>query len=848
MTAIAFDRTARLIRLSWTPQPTRRAAAHRGGPAGKAAPHVRIRILLWATAIAWALPAAAAPAVHWTFDLTDGEVRDSAGDCHGRLEGDRGPEIVRPGVFGKAIFFDTGRSRVRFAHDDAISLDDDFTVEYVIKPYRVDGFRTILWKGDRTVAPEAINYDFDLRDGRPELKAKDTLGRWLVYSTPVALEANEWHHVVFTFCGGKVEIYVNGSACRVNVSENGTRLPSLIENNHDAVAGDGANPLGSAYSFCGLIDDLRIHKGRDLSMLGADYEARWQRLRQDCRRREDRYERDRARAAAEAQRELQREYDALFEAEAARPDAPFAATVFPSTDRLNGSPDFFRRMGPFRRTAALSAARREYEGFQVIVLGRRSAEPVEVEVSVSDLVRDDGAARIPAAQVAWGRIERVTTEEPDLPVDFVGPIPDVILEDGAPVSAPPGDFGSLFCRIDTGDAPPGRYRGQLTLRAGEHAERLDVVLTVYDFELPRRGSLRTAFCFFEDYYRKWYDLKELSDGQREAIYEFLLRYRLSPCNIYSGDAPFPDLRFLEKYRDRIHFFTVGRIGGATEDEIGARVAERVALFRRLREAGLDEFMYFYGFDELSMHMEHLPAAAMISRALQSAWPELKRMQTSFPIAELQPLYNVWCPLWHEFGKADRLEVIEAMRARGDRIWWYAADAPRHPCPNFFLDYPVFDCRVIGTLSYLHGVEGMLYWCVNREWATNWDIRGQWPDAPWKSHIYHVHTGRRKHKNGMGNLVYPGRRGTLCPSLRLENLRDGLEDHEYLCALRDAVARLEATDTDAARALLPDARALRLPPSDVAASINDWSHDPAPLLEYRERVARMIETVSRVVRP
>jgi len=219
------------------------------------------------------------------------------------------------------------------------------------------------------------------------------------------------------------------------------------------------------------------------------------------------------------------------------------------------------------------------------------------------------------------------------------------------------------------------------------------------------------------------------------------------------------------------------------------------------------------------------------------------MQTSFPIPELQPLFNVWAPLFHEFARTDHLAVLQNRRTRGDRIWWYAADAPRHPCPNFFLDYPVFDCRVIGTLSYLQNVEGILYWCINREWQTNLDNHEQWPKAPWKSHIYSVNTGKRKYKNGMGNLVYPGPDQALFPSLRLENLRDGLEDYEYLCALRNAVAKLEAAPNAAAQALLPAARALLTPPPKVATAINAWSYDPVHLLGYREKVAKMIEKIA-----
>ncbi|MCK5803516.1 MAG: DUF4091 domain-containing protein [Lentisphaeria bacterium] len=808
----------------------------------------RVVVLPCLTTLFCVLAVGAAPVVHWTFDVTGNEVRDVAGNSHGMLEGDTLPERTWPGVFGAALRFDAGRSRVRVPHSDEVSLHGEFTVEYVIKPSRIDGFRTLFWKGDRTVSPQAINYYVDLRDGRPELKAKDAAGRWIVYSTPTVLSANEWHHVVITFRSGKVEIFVNGKGCDVSASEDGERSKELLGNTCDLVLGDGANPSGTAYSFCGLIDDLKIYGSRDIGMLGEDYAMRWRAFRKNVRERETAFQQERAQRAVEARKNREREYDALLAERASQPGAPFVATVLPTTERLNGAPDFFRSIRRFTRTATVSAARRESEGFQVILMGHRNAETVKASVSVSDLVCDDGA-RIPASALSWGRLERVSTEEPDLPVAFVGAIPDVIIEDGALVSVPPGDFGALFCRIHTGDASPGRYEGKLTLSAGKFRETIDIDLTVYDFALPVRGTLRTAFCFFEQYYLKWYGLKALTDPQREAIYEFLLDYRLSPCNIYSSTAPFPEVRFLEKYRDRINFFTVGRIRGGTAEEIGRSVAERVALFRRIRELGLEEYMYFYSFDELSGNMKRFPAAVKITSALRKAWPELKMMQTSFPIPELQPLFNVWAPLFYEFDKADKLAVLQTMRARGDRIWWYAADAPRHPFPNFFLDYPVYDCRVIGTLSYVQGVEGILYWCANREWQTNLDIREQWPDAPWKSHIFSVNTGRRKYKNGMGNLIYPGRNGVLCASLRLENLRDGLEDYEYLHALGGAVKRLEGAGVPAAaKALLPEARALLTPPPTAVKGIHSWSQDPTHLLQYRDRVGRMLGKIAEAMRP
>ena len=85
------------------------------------------------------------------------------------------------------------------------------------------------------------------------------------------------------------------------------------------------------------------------------------------------------------------------------------------------------------------------------------------------------------------------------------------------------------------------------------------------------------------------------------------------------------------------------------------------------------------------------------------------------------------------------------------------------------------------------------------------------------------------------------------SLRLEDLRDGLEDYEYSCALRGAVERLEKTNRGLPCSLLRDARALRVLPPNVAKAINDWSRDPRDLLEYRERVARMVEKAETTIR-
>ena len=92
---------------------------------------------------------------------------------------------------------------------------------------------------------------------------------------------------------------------------------------------------------------------------------------------------------------------------------------------------------------------------------------------------------------------------------------------------------------------------------------------------------------------------------------------------------------------------------------------------------------------------------------------------------------------------------------------------------------------------------------------------------------------------MGNLIYPGRNGALLPSLRLENLRDGIEDHEYLAILSREAAKLPA-----AHPLRKKAEARLKVPSSVAESVTRYSPDPANLQVYRRAVAEMIVELKR----
>jgi len=130
-------------------------------------------------------------------------------------------------------------------------------------------------------------------------------------------------------------------------------------------------------------------------------------------------------------------------------------------------------------------------------------------------------------------------------------------------------------------------------------------------------------------------------------------------------------------------------------------------------------------------------------------------------------------------------VLRRLQARGSKVWWYPYyNSSVAKLPSFVIDKPLTDDRVWGWLMYRWNVDGMLYWGVNR-WGN--PRTGAGSRDPYKNPLSFEYADGRV-ANGEACLIYPGyypRYGLtkhgVAPvsSLRLESLRDGFQDLEYL---------------------------------------------------------------------
>ncbi len=516
--------------------------------------------------------------------------------------------------------------------------------------------------------------------------------------------------------------------------------------------------------------------------------------------------------------------------------------------------------GPLVERVALSAARDESEAFQLVVIpDGKALEGVAVEAG--PLMGPGGAL-----ELRWNRVGYVKTAPPSYPVAYVGWWPDPLLPP-KPFDVPADRRQPLWFRVDVPpDAAPGRYTGQVRLRHGDQAISVPIALDVRPFRLPRPGTLATPFGLYAAALARGYDATAAyREVMSPEVYRrwcaFLAERRLVPKNVareyiavqQSADGAWQvDLSKLDRtvkplasdhyapYSFCFHRMPVARTlwNDKPKPDPGPWVERTAAIAAEWTRRGLPREVYIYGPDE--PRKTDYPFLRDLYTRLRRDVPDFPIMQT---IGDPDPqdlvgLVDIWCPLT---ARAETEFYGERLRA-GDTLWTYVCCSPKPPHANFFIDEPAVDHRVLFWQARKLGATGLLYWCVCWWPGLPTPAAGEpaFPDVP--IDMADVGTYQRFKANGDGLLVYPGPDWTPYSSIRLEVIRDGVEDYEYLALLSDLVAKAESLPPDRrpAAALLDEAESLSHVPDAIARTMTDYTKQPQDLFERRDRVAEMIE--------
>ena len=507
-----------------------------------------------------------------------------------------------------------------------------------------------------------------------------------------------------------------------------------------------------------------------------------------------------------------------------------------SLTKLSRDPGAFR--GYQSGSMQLSLARGEYESAQLVLVG--GATPTRVRVSVSPLVDEQGSATISAGYIEVRRVGYVKTAQPYYPVTYVGEWPDP-LPLANDVDVPVRQVQPIWITVGAHtQLPAGRYHGTITVTDQDgRTMTVPLEVTVWDFTLPQTAHLKTAFDFYrsrlELAYREFIHGGDAWEGRMDELEQRylldLLKHRISPVMGLEPSSP-QFARIIGLYLNRgLSVFGIGSYGGSHGNNWPTEPAQFAKAMAWYRQAVLDlkfqrllDQAYIYAYDE---PQPGDPRVAQVLEALHQIEPQLKTLlvmhEPPDPVAQAQWLKDadIVCLRLTAYTP----ERAQQLKALGKELWLYTS-SPTPPYPSLVIDAPAMEPRILAWMAWKSGAQGLLYWCVNF-----------WSADPWTST-----TNYASDQNGNGALYYPVIDGPV-PSMRLEVLRDGIEDYEYLYLLRELVGRVRAMPAamsdGATQQMLGQAeRLLNVDPA-LVDSLRHYASDPKILLEQRRLIAEVL---------
>ncbi len=495
--------------------------------------------------------------------------------------------------------------------------------------------------------------------------------------------------------------------------------------------------------------------------------------------------------------------------------------------------------GHFADHYELALARNEREGFQVVLMpfGRDLSN---ASVTVSNLVSEQGGGPMAGGQVEVSLVGHVKVGD-DQPyrVDYTNAwYPDPLLNFQQECDIKDGEHVAFWINIGTeADTPAGRYNATVTVTADEsNPVELTLNVTVWDFELPKLTNLRNAFTYHHPYAAKMYG-DRWDTEMAYKYYDFLLDYRLNIDNLYRSGPP--DVNLIKYGAERgMNAFNVGsdfhRVGHNPE-----RDAELYRYVERLKEAGVWDMAYVYGFDEIRSP-ERFAQMRRAFGAVHEHFPGLQTMTTAYDPTlgqntDTRDVVDIWVPVtdWYD------LEQARKARAEGKEVWWYVCVVPYPPYANWFVESQAIEARLLtGAMSYKYEVDGFLYYLVNK-WLVNHRVISRGPYTNWDPGSF-VHGRNLYTAYGDGSLLCAGPDGPIS-TIRLENIRDGFEDYDYIYKLYQLAETLRAQSNPSAeiQAFLEEAEALLTVPDAVVATVTRFTVEPEVLADYRTQVAETI---------
>ena len=438
-----------------------------------------------------------------------------------------------------------------------------------------------------------------------------------------------------------------------------------------------------------------------------------------------------------------------------------------------------------RKTYVISMAGNSIENCQVFLAP--TAADVNVNVSITNFKNNSGV-----------ELKTELLRENYLNINGVY-YPDALPKVDGSVSIKKNNSQGFVIKVwANANQPAGLYSATFTVTdgSGKVIKQANVYVNVLDFSLSEETTLKSAIGL-----SKWnigvsYQNNGLSanfDDLYKTYYDFLLENRLCayqlPYDLYDNRS----IAYLNN--PRVTSFVINKSVGNAED--------MVSPYNYLKDnaSWMDKGMFYY-VDE-PCESEKLNLIQAYGNRLEANFPGYQQISPFFTNVDyngvdqvefMSPYINIWCTKMFAFTPRDKYMVsgvqymtsraqdekygtfeerVESFKAQGEELWLYICWEPEQPYTNWLIMGDGTETIVSIWQCMMLDAEGILYWD-----ASYWNSSDPFNNMP-------PLIGATAHGDGV--LLYSGALvGSYEPvsSMRLESIRQGMQDHMMLSMLND----------------------------------------------------------------
>ena len=387
-------------------------------------------------------------------------------------------------------------------------------------------------------------------------------------------------------------------------------------------------------------------------------------------------------------------------------------------------------------------------------------------------------------------------------------------------------------------AEAGKYTGTATLTLDAEKFDIPIELTVYDATMPE--EVHTHSC-----YRIEYDYMFKAEGTNsgdlaQAYYDFLVSKRVMPMlpspQISNNYDTFVDW-LVTNCAENPKVSNYGLPYTETTDAGGNPIVSRdklMELFTKMAQKNVElrqnDNEDIDLFKKALFYMGNLVDAPSGTKIEQVKACDLVLTECKYAVADeylkdypdlYQSLLEIrsfvttvfneslvgsdteggaqtWCSILTAWDTEEQRQIYyerqnSTDRKGGEEAWWYGCSTPYPPFPTYHIDDELIGSRILSWMQFDYGSDGTLYWGVNNS-SSQMDL--------WENAV--DYNGAM----GDGSLLYPAKKFTLMQplsTLRLESVREGQEDYEYLWMIEQAILQYNAengTDYDPEALMAP----------------------------------------------